>query len=815
MLKHEIVLPPEHIYPPDEWRVVEARYAPEFLERTETCFSLGNGFAGVRGTFEEGRPVHCPGTFLNGFHETWQIVHPEEASALPRTGQTIVAVPDATILMLYVDDEPLFLPTARVREYSRVLDMRAGTLVRELVWSTAAGKHVRVRSSRLVSLEHRHLVAMTFEVTLLDHAAPITVSSLVVNRQDAHLLGEFRGARPRDPRLAPVLPERVLTARVSEMAGQRILLGYRSTNSGMTLGVGVDHVIEAECPFQAAGSVTDDTGEVVVTAEALPGAPIRITKYAAYHASRSAPVAELAGRCRWSLDRAIRGGFEALLAAQREQLDRFWDRADVRVRSQRDPVRLQQAVRWNLYQVAQASWRAEGSGIPAKGLTGQGYEGHYFWDTEIYVLPFLSYTQPRIARNLLRFRHSMLDRARERAQEVSLRGALFPWRTINGEEASANVQTGTAQFHINADIAYAIRRYVNVRGDAGMLGEAGAEILVETARLWEDLGFYGTDGRFHIHGVTGPDEYTTVVNDNTYTNLMARLNLSYAAAAVRRLREERPEDYAALVHKVKLGPVEAESWEQAAAAMYVPFDAERSIHPQDDTFLDREEWDLDATPADKFPLLLHYHPLVIYRYQVLKQADVVLAMFLLGDEFSGEQKRRNFDYYDRLTTGDSSLSACVQSIIAAETGNERQALEYFDYALLMDLANIAGNASDGVHIASAAGVWSALVFGFGGVRDFDGRLSFTPCLPQAWDELTFSLRFCDRQLRVRLTPQEERYLLEDGQPLEVTVRGERHLLRKHAALRRPAPPPGHHAGQSPGSIPAPRPATPPPGVSTR
>jgi alpha,alpha-trehalose phosphorylase len=411
-------------------------------------------------------------------------------------------------------------------------------------------------------------------------------------------------------------------------------------------------------------------------------------------------------------------------------------------------------------------------------------------------LPFLAYTQPRIARNLLRFRHSMLGRARERAREVSQRGALFPWRTINGEEASANVQAGTAQYHINADVAYAIRRYAGVRGDVGMLGEIGAEMLVETARLWEDLGFYGKDGKFHIHGVTGPDEYTTVVNDNTYTNLMARLYLNFAAATVRRLRAERPADHTALVHQVKLQPGEVESWDRAAEAMHVPFDAELGIHPQDNTFLEREMWDLDSTPPEKFPLLLHYHPLVIYRHQVLKQADIVLAMFLLGNEFSQEQKRRNFEYYDRLTTGDSSLSACVQSIIAAEIGEERQALEYFDYALLIDLGNLAGNASDGVHIASAAGVWSALVFGFGGVRDFDGRPSFTPSLPQDWDGLAFSLRFCDRQIRVRLSHHEEQYLLDEGEPLKVTIRSRTHVLAPGKALLRLKPPPAGAALRS-------------------
>jgi alpha,alpha-trehalose phosphorylase len=780
MLKRTLEVPPEHLYPPDEWRIVESRYSERYLARAETAFSLSNGYVGIRGTFDEARPALAPGTFVNGLHETWPIAYAEEAYGLARTGQAIVDVPDATILSLCVDDEPLFVPTARLRNYSRVLDMRQGTLTRELEWATPAGKHVLVRSCRLVSLEHRHLVAIVYEVTVRDHGAPVVISSALVNHQDAD-----RGPRPRgrtgDPRVGMPLPQRVLEPVVSDAQATRLMVGYRTSNSKMTLGVAVDHVVETAASHEIAVAVEGGGGELVLTADAQPDVRIRITKYIAYQSSRSTPPAELVERSGRILDRAIRHGFRSLASAQRAHLDRFWDRADVRVASGEASIRTQQAIRWNLFQVAQATWRTEGSGVPAKGLTGRGYDGHYFWDTEVYVLPFLAYTRPRIARNLLRFRHSMLARARERAHELSQLGAMFPWRTINGEEASAYYQAGTAQYHINADIAYAIKRYVDARNDVGFLVEVGAEMLVETARLWEDLGFYDRDGRFHVHGVTGPDEYTTVVNDNTYTNLMARLNLNFAASTVRQLATQRPEDHAALVAELRLRPEEVDAWERAAAAMHVPYDEAKGIHPQDAHFLEREVWDLDNTPTDHFPLLLHYHPLAIYRHQVIKQADIVLAMFLLGNEFSEEQKRANFDYYDALTTGDSSLSACVQSIIAAEVGDEERALEYFRFGLLMDLGEGAGDPSDGVHIASAAGVWQALVFGFGGVRDFDGQLSITPHLPGAWESLGFSLRFRDRQLRVHLAHDEERYLLEEGEPLELTIRGERQLLsRRHA-----------------------------------
>lgn len=501
MLKRQIIEPPEYLFPADEWRIVETQFSPEYFRQAETIFALSNGYVGVRGTFDEGRPVLRSGTFVNGFHETWPIHHPEQAFGLATTGQTIVTVPDTTVLQLYVEDEPFYLPVARCRGYRRVLDMREGTLRRELVWSTPAGKHVRITSSRLVSLEHRHLVAISYEVTVLDHAAPVTIASRVVKAGEEEPDADRTQAPPADPRLGKAFDHQVLCEKARHAQENRLVLGYETSNSKMTLGLGVDHLIGTDCQFTTE-TENETTGDaLVIDAVARPGAPIRVTKFVSLHSSRSAPVAEVMARSRRTLNGAKALGYEALVVAQRAHLDRFWARADVEVDDGRPrPQRLQQAVRWNLFQLAQASWRAEGSGIPAKGLTSQSYEGHYFWDTEIYVLPFLAYTQPRIARNLLRFRYSMLDAARRRAVTLSHRGALFPWRTINGEEASAYYQAGTAQYHINADIAYAIRRYVDIRGDKGFLSEVGAEILIETARLWADLGFYDDHGRFRIHG---------------------------------------------------------------------------------------------------------------------------------------------------------------------------------------------------------------------------------------------------------------------------------------------------------------------------
>jgi alpha,alpha-trehalose phosphorylase len=763
-------LAPEHLYPADDWAIVETGFDEAWLGNAETVFALSNGFIGMRGTFDEGRPAVESGTFLNGFHETWPIVHAEQAYGFARTGQTIVNVPDVSLIRLYVDDEPLHLPAARTTEYRRVLDLREGALRRELVWSTPGGKHVRLSSTRLVSLEHRHLGVIVYEVTVEDDDAPVVISSQVLNRQDARGLDERRdGDVTGDPRRARAFPGRALNAVDHVEDRLRLVTGYRTTRSGMTMSVGVDHELTTDDEWEVETSWTEDLQKVVVTVDAHRGRTIRLVKHFTYHTSRNVPTGELVDRAGRSLDRARDLGADGLLESQRQTLARFWDLADVQVDA---PGRIQQAVRWNVFQLEQASARAETTGIPAKGLTGRAYEGHYFWDTEVYVTPFLTYTQPRITRNLLRFRHSMLDLARQRARELSEQGALFPWRTINGEEASSYYAAGTAQYHIDADIALAIKRYTEIRGDRDFLAETGAEILVETARMWAGLGFVSPDDdRFHIHGVTGPDEYTTVVNDNAFTNLMARMNLRYAADTVDWLRAERPADHERLVAATGVRPAEVRDWRATADAMFVPYDERRRILPQDANFLEREVWDFAGTPLDRYPLLLHYHPLVIYRHQVIKQADVVLAMFLLGDEFTTGQKRRNFDYYDPLTTGDSSLSACVQSIVAAEVGYEDRAVEYFQYALLMDLADVAGNVVDGVHVASAGGVWMALVHGFGGMRDHGGRMTFSPHLPQGWQRLAFRLRFRERWLAVELLPGRIVLELLEGADLEVGVEG--------------------------------------------
>ena len=770
MIHHERLRPPAHDFPADEWNAVEKGFHPEFMAQLETIMALGNGYLGMRGCPEEGGPYAENSTLINGFYEIRPIVYPEDAYGFAKTGQTIFSVTDSKIIKLFVDDEPFWLPNANLLRCERRLNMKTGTLDRDILWEMPTGKQVLITSRRLVSFAHKHVAAISYEVTILNAPAAVLISSEMVAEQPS------ARADGNDPRQTRGFAGRLLHPRASYAKDRRIVLCHATEKSQLTLACAIDHTLETTCSHGYKTAHTADFGQVAFTVEAEPGRPIHLTKGMVYHTSSTASPEELCGRAEWTLDRVMHQGFGQLLASQEQYMADFWHRSDVQLkdiredRTNRSTVEIQQAIRFNLFHILQASGRAEDTGVSAKGLTGQAYEGHYFWDTEIYLLPFLIYTSPRIAKNLLTFRYRMLPQARARARLLGHRGAMFPWRTINGEEASAYYAAGTAQYHINADIMYALRKYVQATGDEAFLRNYGAEMLVETARLWSDLGFYSDakGGQFCINGVTGPDEYNTVVNNNAYTNLMARENLRYAAETVDSLQATAPDAYETLVRRTALELAEVKAWRRAADSMYVPYDEKLGIIPQDDGFLDREPWDFKNTPPNRYPLLLFYHPLNIYRKRVVKQTDVVLAMFLLGDAFSPEEKKRNFEFYDPLTTGDSSLSSCVEAIVAAQIGDTDKAIRYGMAALLMDLADVGGNVKDGCHIASMGGTWMMLAYGLAGMRDHDGTLSFWPRrAPEDNATLQFPVTYRGQTLGVEVCGDKVEYALLKGDCLVI------------------------------------------------
>jgi alpha,alpha-trehalose phosphorylase len=574
-------------------------------------------------------------------------------------------------------------------------------------------------------------------------------------------------AAPADP----------LSHEYSDVAGTAVMLVHKTKRSGLRVGAAMDHLIECPAPVRTESRTFADGGLVTAATALQPGQKLRIIKFVAYGWSGGRSLQAVRDQVQAALSTGRQTGWDGLLAEQSAFLDTFWDRADVEVDG--DPE-VQQAVRFALFHVLQAGARAEGRPIPAKGLTGPGYGGHTFWDTETFVLPMLSFTAPIAAGNALRWRQSTLPLAISRADQLGLQGAAFPWRTITGQDCSGYWPAGTAAFHVNADIAIAAIRYVDATGDEEFARGPGMDLLVHTARLWRSLGHYDANGRFHIDGVTGPDEYSALGNDNVYTNLTARRNLLAAADSAKRYPERADE--------LGVNAEESAGWRDAARAMTIPFDEKLGVHPQAEGFTQRQVWDFAGTPAGQYPLMLHFPYFDLYRKQVVKQADLVLAMHLHSSAFTAEQKARNFDYYERLTVRDSSLSACTQAAIAAETGQLDLAYDYLGEAALMDLRDLEHNTRDGVHIASLAGTWVALVSGFGGLRDADGSFSFAPRLPRGLTRLAFTLFIRGRRLRVEITHAQVTYALADGDPLRILHHGQPVTPAVGKPQTRPIPP---------------------------
>jgi alpha,alpha-trehalose phosphorylase len=750
------------------WSLTEIGLDLAALGTNESVFALANGHIGMRGTLDEGEPVVVPGTYLNGFFEERPLPYAEAGYGFPEQGQTVVNVTDGKLIRLLVADTPLDLQYGTVVSHRRSLDLRDGVLRRTTEWRSPSGRQVRITSTRLVSLTRRSIAAIEYSVECTDDQGDLYIalqSDLLANE-------DVSTAQTGDPRAASAM-KRPLQSELHEGRGRHAVLVHQTKRSHLRMAAGMDHDVDIPDSATEDLEATSDLARYTLAARLPAGSRLRLVKYLAYGWSSRRSSAALRDQVEGALATAKLAGWDRLVREQRELLDRHWDEADVEITGDDE---LQQAVRVGMFHVLQAGLRAERQPIPAKGLTGDGYDGHTFWDTETYVLPVLTYTVPGAARDALLWRHSTLDLARERARVLGHDGAAFPWRTIRGEETSGYWPAGTAAFHINADIADAVARYWAATLDDEFDRDYGTELLVETARLWASLGHFDDDGGYRLDGVTGPDEYDAIVDNNVYTNLMAQRNLREAVAAVAR----QPDT----AGRLQVSADEVERWTQAADNMRVPFNTKLGVHEQSEGFTHHQEWDFEGTLPEQYPLLLHFPYFDIYRKQVLKQADLVMALHLRGDAFTHEEKVADFAYYEARTVRDSSLSAAQQAVIAAETGHLQLAHDYWGEAALTDLQNLHGNSGHGLHIASLAGGWTVAVAGFGGMRDHDGQLTFAPRLPPRIRRLAFRVVFRGRCLAVTVTEGQATYALVYGdEPLEIAHHGETFTVSSDPTVR--------------------------------
>lgn len=734
------------------------------LAAQETLFHTANGYLGVRGTLEEGLPAGADtmrGMYINGFYDVIPMKQAEPLYGLPEEKETMLNVADAQTITLDFGGEVFSLFSGRLLSFCRRLDMDAGTAERAVVWRSPSGREAEIRFRRMASFAEPHLFTIDLTVTPLNFSG-----SVAVRCTQEGLVRNYSGTG--DPRLGGESRLLLAPAGHSVQDGAHYLC-TRTAASGLTVCCGVRQDSPAAEPESAVYDAAAHRVEWTYSLPLAKGRAARFTQYVVLTDSVREQDPEAAAKA--VMTRCF-GRMEALYEAQRAYLAEFWAQSEMAVEGDE---RTDRAICFNLYQLLQSAGKDGLCSIAAKGLSGEGYEGHYFWDTEMYMMPFFTLTNPAIARALLHYRWSILGAAKANAQMLGHKsGALFPWRTITGRECSGYFPSGTAQYHINADIAYAAAAYWLATGDTAYLAEEGAELLVETARLWLDVGCW-YDGRFHIYDVTGPDEYSCIVNDNYYTNAGAQYNMRWALRAVALLREAG--GYADTLARIGLTQKEADAMAGAADAMCLPYDETLGILAQDDSFLHKPLWDMAATPPENHPLLLHYHPLELYRHQVCKQADAVLALFTYEPLQSREVAARTFDYYEKVTTHDSSLSTCIFSIVASALGRTEKAWSYFGNCAVTDLENTQGNTKDGLHTANMGGCYMAIVYGFAGLRIHEDGVCFAPALPAAWKGYRFRLCWHGSVLQFAMDKAGCTVTLVHGANVPVTLGGHSALLK--------------------------------------
>ena len=764
----------EPIYKIEPWNITEEEFLLKNNYRNETTFSLANGYIGTRGTFEEAYDFDVEtgleGNFVNGFYESEYIRYGEWNFGFPTESQSLLNLPNAKIIKLFIEDEEFSMLTGEIEDYKRVLHMKEGRITRDLIWVSPKGKKVKISISRFVSFNNKNLMEIRYKVTPLNFSGNLKFISAI----DANVENHTRKTNP----LVDYGPfgKRLANDYIDSIKDE---LYYEGTtlNSELSIACGALNKISSE-NFIRKNFKNYELCGVSYEFYAKENEEIILDKFIAYSTSLDMNCEKLHGFIKAILSDAEEQGYIEAEREQKEYVEEFWRTADVIIEG--DDV-LQQGIRFNLFHLMQSAGRDGKTGMGAKGLSGEGYEGHYFWDTEMYVLPVFVYTKPDLAKKLLDYRYFTLDKARERARVLGHdKGALYPWRTINGEEASTYFPLGTAQYHINADIAYAFKLYVDVNDDFHYLKDKAAEVLCETARVWADVGSFSeyVGNKYCICAVTGPDEYNAIVDNNFYTNLMARENLRDAIWALNKIKEKDKLAYDNLVKKIDLKAEEIEYWKKIIENMYFPYDEKRGVYPLDDGFMKRKPWDDSKIPKEKRRLLYeNYHPLFIFRQRMSKQADAILAMYLHSNLFSINELRRNYDFYQEVTLHHSSLSTCIFGILASQIGYDEEAYKYFSQSARMDLDDYHNNFYAGIHAANMAGTWQGIVNGFAGLRTNKGILELNPTIPKEWNAYSFKIFYKKNLLEIKISKDEIEIRLLEGENLELYVYGEKVYLK--------------------------------------
>jgi trehalose/maltose hydrolase-like predicted phosphorylase len=724
----------------------------------ESRFTVSNGFLGVRCSraIDWGaRPSVSPGTFVAGLFDTVGTQGP--ASALVQAPGWLQIGIASSAAAVRSNDSPM-LP------HRLVLDMRRGMLLGESRHDDGVAPGIRIRAVHLVSLSTRATGLQLLEMSVAGAGVEIALTANVEQRPSG------------------------LVAEVLEQS----TAVWRTKTSGMRLGMAVAASLELDGIRLAPATV--DTFAWSWHWKSRTGAIAIFERHVAFSRGSDADV-DVGGKAQNALDVVQKLGWRAVVTAHEAAWTQRWHESDIEVAGD---AAAQEALRFGIYHLNSAADPTQDRvSIGARALTGEDYHGHVFWDTEIYLLPFYIMTWPEAARALLMYRFRTLDGARAKAVRLGWRGALYAWesadtgdetapeRVIGADRQVVEIFSGQEEQHISADVAYAIWQYWLATGDESFLLDAGAEVLLETGRFWASRAVLEADGRRHIRGVIGPDEYHEHVDDSAYTNVMARWNIRRALEVAALLKERWPARYADLTHRLALDESELEQWRDAAETMVTGFDPATGLFEEFEGYFGLEDIDLTAYAGRSVPMDVVLGRERTKKSQIVKQADVVALLALLPEEFPGAAAAANFHYYEPRCDHGSSLSRAMHALAAARLGLTPMAMRYMMGASAIDLRDTHAAIAGGVHIAAQGGIWLAAIFGFSGLSLRDDGVAIDPRLPPNWNGLKFRFRWRGRTVALAFDGVAQFVVasLEAGEPMHLFIRGEPRALRTGEAVR--------------------------------
>lgn len=750
---------------PDQWSIIEEGFDPETVKSSESLFSIGNGAMGQRANFEE----HYSGKTFQGSYIAG-VYYPDKTrvgwwkNGYPEYFAKVLNAPNWIGINVMINNEQLDLFNCnKIEGFRRELNMKEGWLSRSFVVTLKNDVKIEVNAKRFLSLDIDEIGSISYAIKPLDADAEILFQPYLdssITNEDTNWDDKFWD-----------------TLKVSHENHQAFIQAktMKTEFHVCTFMQSKVFINDKEVALEPSVKANSNYIYFGYKQNVKKGSTYTIHKFGGYTVDRNHDKTKLVSAAKSTLSKATQLGFNTLLENQKKAWANIWEMADITINGD---IKAQQGIRFNIFHLNQTYLGKDSRlNIGPKGFTGEKYGGSTYWDTEAYCIPFYMATKDqKVARNLLAYRFNHLERAIENAGKLGFKNgaALYPMVTMNGEECHNEWEITFEEIHRNGAIAFAIYNYYRFTGDYSYIPEKGLEVLIGIARFWHQRAtFSKAKNQYVILGVTGPNEYENNVNNNFYTNYIAKWCIDYALENISKVESEYASDFKRIMDITKLSKTETNQWKAVADNMYFPFDKERNIYLQQDGYLDKELITVAHLEKSQRPINQKWSWDRILRSPYIKQADTLQGMYFFEDNFTTEELERHFDFYEPFTVHESSLSPCVHSIQAAKLGRMEQAYTFYLRTSRLDLDDYNHEVHEGLHITSMAGTWMSIVEGFGGMRVKNNTLSFAPKIPKQWEGYSFKINFRDQILKVNVTQSKTSFGLEGDKEMEILVDGKK------------------------------------------